>query len=188
MLKQELREIYLTKRKNLTSAEVTDFSKQISENFLNHFEVQKGDKIHIFQSITKFNEVDTSRLIHDFFEKGARVFVPKMNGDHLLAVEITPDSEMALNSWGISEPVSNLDAAVVDYKYVITPLLYCDPQGNRVGYGKGFYDRFFAGLLPKTKKVGVGFFPPAVPISDLHAHDIPLDYLVTRAEVLSFGS
>lgn len=188
MTKAELRKIYLEKRKNLSSAEVSDGSKLILENFLNFFEITSSDKIHIFQSIPKFNEVDTSIFVNYFFQKKARVFVPKINSENLLAIEISPETEMAINSWGIPEPVGQEDAGVQKYDYVITPLLYCDERGNRVGYGKGFYDRFFAGISPASKKVGVGFFPPDGFIEDFNPHDVPLDYLVTPAAVLSFGS
>lgn len=53
---------------------------------------------------------------------------------------------------GISEPVSNEDSEVLDFDYVITPLLYCDHKGNRVGYGKGFYDGFFEIVSENSKK------------------------------------
>lgn len=188
MLKQDLRKIYLEKRRNLTTDEVKAFSERIYQNFIRHFEVRKGAKIHIFQSIPKFNEVDTSLFINYFFKKGAKVYVPKMNGEQLLAIEITPETDMAVNSWGILEPLSNRDAGVQDYDFVITPLLYCDAEGNRVGYGKGFYDRFFAGIESESQKIGVGFFTPQDMVTDLHPGDVPLDYLVTPAEVLSFGN
>lgn len=188
MTKASLRKIYLEKRKHLTPAEVAFLSAKIFQNFIHRFDLTKDSKVHTFQSISKFNEVDTSLLIQHLFEIGARVFVPKMSGAELLAIEITADSEMALNSWGIPEPISNDDAAVQHYNYVITPLLYCDRQGNRVGYGKGFYDGFFAGVSPESQKVGVGFFAPEGPVEDLNPLDVALDHLVTPDEVLSFGS
>ena len=67
------------------------------------------------------------------------------------------------------------------------PLLYCDDSGNRVGYGKGFYDGFFENLDKDVKKIGVNFFPPKENIEDVFQKDVPLDYLVTPVEVLSFG-
>jgi len=76
----------------------------------------------------------------------------------------------------------------IKFDIVITPLLYCDNQGNRVGYGKGFYDIFFSKIDRSTLKVGVSFFPPVALISDVSQQDVPLDYLVTPTEVLSFIS
>ena len=75
----------------------------------------------------------------------------------------------------------------IKYDIIITPLLYCDNQGNRVGYGKGFYDRFF--MKAKTQiKIGLSFFPPNEEIADISEADIPLDYLVTPEGVFEFSS
>ena len=75
-----------------------------------------------------------------------------------------------------------------NYDFVITPLLYADQFGNRVGYGKGFYDRFFSEINRNAVKIGVSFFPPNEEIDDVSDFDVPLNYLVTPTEVLSFGS
>lgn len=75
-----------------------------------------------------------------------------------------------------------------EFDYVITPLLYCDVLGNRVGYGKGFYDRLFQNIHPKTVKIGVNYFSPNEIVADCNWYDVKLDYLVTPTEVLSFES
>lgn len=186
MTKHELRTLYLEKRKLLTEAEVKSASECIFSRFSVAFPVTAGQKFHVFISISKFNEVHTAPFINELWEKGARVFVPKMLDGEIISVEIFPDTEMIQNSWGIREPESNKDARVKDFDYIITPLLYCDRSGGRVGYGKGFYDRFFATLEPNCSKVGVGFFAPGLPVADLTKEDVPLDYLVTPDEILSF--
>jgi 5-formyltetrahydrofolate cyclo-ligase len=84
------------------------------------------------------------------------------------------------------EPVSNQSSGEKNFDYVITPLLYCDRTGNRVGYGKGFYDGFFESLSQSSKKIGVNYFSPDETIDDIWEYDIALDYLVTPTEVLSF--
>ena len=70
---------------------------------------------------------------------------------------------------------------------MITPLLYCDNQGNRVGYGKGFYDSLFENMSSTAQKIGVNFFNPDEIVDDVWEGDIPLDYLVTPTVVLSFA-
>jgi 5-formyltetrahydrofolate cyclo-ligase len=114
------------------------------------------------------------------------VFVPKIADTKLISVGIFKDSEFAVNQWGISEPVSNEDSGITDFDFVITPLLYCDSAGNRVGYGKGFYDEFFESVSRRSKKIGVNYFNPDENIDDIREEDIPLDYLVTPTDVLSF--
>lgn len=186
MLKSDLRKLYLEKRKTLSKDEVLLFSKQIKNLFFERFQLQKGDFVHVFLSIDKFNEVETSAIIRELWSREVRVLVPKMVGENLITLEIFPNTVFEINSWGIREPLGTEDSSSVNLKYCITPLLYCDPNGQRVGYGKGFYDRLFAGLNSKPIKIGVGFFTPDQEVSDNSDWDIPLDYLITPTEVVSF--
>ena len=186
MLKAELRKKYLQKRKALSNDEAFLLSEKIFKNFINYFEPKEGDKIHIFIAIEKFKEINTHYFISYFLSQEIRVFVPKIMGNDIISVEIFEDSEYETNEWGISEPVSNIDSKVLDFDYVLTPLLYCDSKGNRVGYGKGFYDAFFESLTQNVKKIGVNYFNPDENIDDVWGNDIPLNYLVLPTTVVSF--
>ena len=186
MTKTELRALYSGKRKRLSKEEVNLFSQQIFSHFKDSFPLSDGQKVHVFLSISKFNEVDTQAFIKDCWTRGVAVYVAKMIGENIIVVQYAEDTPMLQNSWGILEPASNQDAVQKDFKYVIVPLLYADHQGNRVGYGKGFYDRFLSELNPEVLKIGVGFFSPEEAIGDVTLCDVPLDYLITPAEVLSF--
>ena len=66
------------------------------------------------------------------------------------------------------------------------PLLAYDTAGNRIGYGKGFYDNFLAECKADTLKIGLSFFPPEPLIEDVREDDIPLDYIVTPEDVFKF--
>ncbi|AZB02343.1 5-formyltetrahydrofolate cyclo-ligase [Chryseobacterium joostei] len=186
MLKAELRKKYIQKRKALSSDEAFLLSEKIFENFIHYFNPKEGEKVHVFIPILSRMEIDTQIFIQYFLSHNIRVFVPKIVGDKLINIEIFEDTLFETNSWGISEPVSNEDSQENDYHYVITPLLYCDEKGNRVGYGKGFYDGLFQRMSSVTKKIGVNYFDPDECIDDVWENDIPLDYLVTPTEVLSF--
>ncbi|MDM1557178.1 5-formyltetrahydrofolate cyclo-ligase [Chryseobacterium indologenes] len=188
MLKAELRKKYMQKRKALSRDEAFLLSEKIFQNFITYFKPQAGQKVHIFVPIEKFTEIDTSIFIDYFLVQNIHVFVPKIVGDKLITIEIFKDTAFEANSWGILEPVSNEDSGENHFHYVITPLLYCDRKGNRVGYGKGFYDGLFQSLSSETKKIGVNYFDPDEYIDDVWENDIPLDYLVTATEVLSFLS
>lgn len=189
MKKAELRKIYLEKRKALSKDEVQNLSKKIFKNFVLPFKPIENHKVHLFLSIEKFNEINTKFFIDYFFKHKIRVFVPKIIHSKLISVEFTQNTEMETNSWGISEPKTSEDTGISDFDFVITPLLCCDRKGNRVGYGKGFYDKFFSEIKSKTKtkKIGVSLFPPVDDIEDISETDVQLDYLVTPEEVLSFG-
>lgn len=188
MLKAELRKKYMQKRKALSLDEAFLLSEKIFQNFVVYFKPHAGQKIHVFVPIEKFNEVDTQIFIQYFLKQNIRVFVPKIVADKLINIEVFNDTMFETNTWGISEPVSNIDSGEDHFHYIITPLLYCDRKGNRVGYGKGFYDGLFQNISPDTKKIGVNYFDPDEYIDDIWENDIPLDYLVTATEVLSFFS
>ncbi|MFP3832223.1 5-formyltetrahydrofolate cyclo-ligase [Chryseobacterium sp. SIMBA_028] len=186
MLKAELRKKYIQKRKALSLDEAFLLSENIFENFIHYFNPKESEKVHVFIPIVARKEIDTQIFIKYFLSHNIRVFVPKIVGDKLINIEIFEDTLFETNSWGILEPVSNDDSKGNDYHYVVTPLLYCDKKGNRVGYGKGFYDGLFQGMSSGTKKIGVNYFDPDECIDDVWENDIPLDYLVTPKEVLSF--
>ncbi|MDW9380827.1 5-formyltetrahydrofolate cyclo-ligase [Chryseobacterium sp. JV558] len=188
MLKAELRKKYTQKRKALSLDEAFLLSEKIFENFIHHFNPKGGEKVHVFIPILARKEIDTQIFIHYFLSQNIRVYVPKIVGDKLITIEIFEDTVFEISSWGISEPVSNEDSGENNFQYVITPLLYCDRKGNRVGYGKGFYDRLFQNISVETKKIGVNYFDPDEYVDDVWENDIPVDYLVTPTEVLSFLS
>ena len=186
MKKSEIRKLYFEKRKALSQDEVLSFSEKIFENFINYFKPISGQKIHIFIPIEKFNEVRTESFIKYFLSRKIQVFVPKIVEEKMISVEIFSDTKFETNTWGISEPVSNEDSQIYDFDFIITPLLYCDKNGNRVGYGKGFYDTFFELVSKDSKKIGVNYFDPDDMIDDVWENDIPVDYLVTPTNVVSF--
>lgn len=187
MLKSELRKIYLEKRKELSEKEVDFFSQKIIEKFILQFNPIENQSIHCFLPIEKFNEINTNYLIQYCWEQNIKIFIPKIIGDNLISIELNQDTILEKSSWGILEPTENIDSEIQHFDFVITPLLYCDNKGNRVGYGKGFYDRLFSQISPKSKKIGVSYFSPNEVITDIYSGDTALDFLITPNEVLSFS-
>jgi len=188
MLKAELRKKYMQKRKALSTDEALLLSENIFENFIRYFNPKEGEKVHVFIPILERKEINTQVFIDYFLKQNIRVFVPKIVADKLINIEIFRDTVFETSNWGIPEPVSNEDSGETFFHYVITPLLYCDKKGNRVGYGKGFYDGFFENISEQVKKIGVNYFNPDENIDDVWENDIPLDYLVTPTDMLSFSN
>ena len=187
MLKKDLRKIYLEKRMTLSKDEVNFLSEKIFDKFILQFNVIENQKVSIFLPISKFNEINTLEFIKFLWSKKVNVFVPKIIDKDLISVKFTSETVLIQNSWGILEPLSNQNEETV-FDYVITPLLYCDSFGNRVGYGKGFYDKFFQTINSDAKKIGVNYFAPTDIIDDISELDVKLDYLITPDEILSFFS
>ena len=186
MLKKDLRKKYLEKRMTLSKDEVSFLSEKIFEKFILQFNVIENQKVSIFLPISKFNEINTLEFIKFLWSKKVNVFVPKIIDKDLISIKFTSETILIQNSWGILEPLSNQNEETV-FDYVITPLLYCDSFGNRVGYGKGFYDKFFQTINSDAKKIGVNYFAPTDIIDDISELDVKLDYLITPDEILSFS-
>lgn len=96
------------------------------------------------------------------------------------------DAPFEVNNYGIPEPVSGKELPGNAIEMVFVPLLYADASGNRVGYGKGYYDRFLAEVQPETIKIGFSFFEPDEVITDVSEYDIPLHFLITPNRVYQF--
>ena len=187
MFKKDLRKIYLEKRMTLSKDEVNFLSEKIFDKFILQFNIIENQKVSIFLPISKFNEINTLEFIKFLWSKKVNVFVPKIIDKDLISIKFTSETILIENSWGILEPLSNQNEETV-FDYVITPLLYCDSFGNRVGYGKGFYDKFFQTINSDAKKIGVNYFSPTDVIDDISELDVKLDYLITPDEILSFFS
>ncbi|HEX8545976.1 MAG TPA: 5-formyltetrahydrofolate cyclo-ligase [Cytophagaceae bacterium] len=190
MNKADLRSAFITKRKLISPELAHQYSEKIADSFLFSFPEASTKIIHCYLPIAAKREVDTLILINRIFEvwPDSTIVVPKSN---MLTCDIenyifTKDSEVILNAWNIPEPVACEFCTPAMIDYVITPLLAYDEKGNRVGYGKGFYDRFFAKCRKDVIKVGLCFFEPTAAIDDVDAHDVRLDYCVTPDRVYRF--
>ena len=184
--KSALRKFYLEERKSFSEGDIENYSKSIFDNFLKFFDLSEVKKVHCFLPIKKFKEINTQFFIDYFWENNIEVYVPKIIDGEIISVKCEKSTELLGNSWGILEPKSNRNYSTNDFDVVITPLIYCDDAGNRIGYGKGFYDRFFKNLPKSTLKVGINYFAPIQQISDVSEVDESLNYLVIPREVLSF--
>lgn len=132
--------------------------------------------VHIFLSIKKLREVDSSELLSWLFQNGHQVYTSIMEEgkEEMSTVRIFPDSELMEDGWGIPVPKAYQTCNPDKIQLVVIPLLAYDHRGHRLGYGKGFYDKFLYGLKQKVYKVGVSFFQPVMHIPH-EGHDIPLD-------------
>ena len=178
MTKKDLRKIYTEKRKALKN---TPFlSQQICDTFFLKTDLSNVKIIHLFLPIKNKKEIDTWLIIKHLWGKfpHIKIVVPvsDFSTNTMLSVEITKNSELIENKYGILEPTSrdSIDDKLIDL--VLTPLLVSDRKGFRVGYGKGFYDRFFSNQCKKeVKKIGLSFFQPIKSIEDVDKYDVALD-------------
>lgn len=189
MTKQELRKDFIQRRKALTATEVAAQSQAIARLFFSFFPVENLKAIHTYLPIRRQNEVDTFPIIYTLQEKFLKthVVISRSLADtfEMEHYQWIPDMTLAINSWGILEPnpSSAIHYPLSEIDLVIVPLLAFDKHGNRVGYGKGFYDRFLVKCRSNVIKVGVSFFEPIDRITDINPFDIRLDYCITPTRV-----
>jgi 5-formyltetrahydrofolate cyclo-ligase len=187
MQKSELRKIYLAERKTLSPDERSGKNRQIADNFFQYFNLSQIRFLHCFLPIEKFNEIDTKRIFEGIWKNFPRIetLAPRVNFQtgEIESVRFTPETELFQNRWQIYEPARDeiIEAEKIDL--VVVPLLCFDRRGFRVGYGKGFYDRFLNRCRKDCLKVGLSYFPPVAEIEDVHKFDVKLDFCVTPEEV-----
>ena len=189
MKKAELRTLYLERQRSLQPGQFAEWSRKISDNFFKSVDLQGISLLHCFIPIEKFGEIDTLQIFRRVWEKypTIRAAAPRVNFEsgEIESVSFTAESRLTKNKWGINEPDA-MDAPDVDEKIsdadidlVLVPLLCFDETGHRVGYGRGFYDRFLARCRNDCKKVGLSFFGPIKTIEDVVQNDIALDLFIT---------
>ena len=102
------------------------------------------------------------------------------------AVVINKDTVYKTNAIGIHEPGDGLavDPALIDLVFV--PMLTCDVNGNRVGFGKGYYDTYLAACREDVCKIAFSYFEPVEVVDDANAFDVPLSYCITPQNIYEF--
>lgn len=188
MEKEAIRKIYFDKRRNLSLNEFQLLSAHLLKNVILLIKEIKPKTIHCFLSIESKLELDTQPIIDFCWKNNIKVVVPvsdfKTNTMKSASLEYNTITEV--KKYNIPEPVNPVWVDEKDIDLVITPLLAFDLKGYRVGYGKGFYDRFFETLKPEVHKVGLSIFEPLKEINDKGPYDVPLTNCITPKETYSF--
>lgn len=187
MTKQELRIKYKALRNALTQNELEELSLAIANKLL-ELPIWEKSYFHIFLPITELNEVNTEFVLHLLSGKDKEICISKSDFEttkmtHYL---LTDNTKIKKNNYNIPEPVDGIEVPSSKIEVVFVPLLAFDKKGNRVGYGKGFYDAFLSECNPNTIKIGLSFFEAEETIEAVFEGDIPLNYCVTPNTIYSF--
>ena len=176
MLKKDLRSLYKNKRDLIDDESLTNSSLSIANGLLK-LPVWSHDYYHIFLPISENKEIDTTFILSILQGKDKNVVLPKVvNKTTLEHYLLTDSTRLKKNEWNIPEPVDGIEVPIRKIDVVFIPLLAFDKNGNRVGYGKGFYDRFLAECREDVIKIGLSLFPAEEElITDTFSNDIPLN-------------
>ncbi|GAA3920187.1 5-formyltetrahydrofolate cyclo-ligase [Hymenobacter algoricola] len=190
MKKAELRQRALSHRRQLSAEAVAQGSAALGRQLFGSFAVADWQWLHVFLPIERQHEPALWPIIQEIWRQQlpVRLAVPvvQTDGHTLRHFELTPDTELVPNRWGIPEPLNAAEVAPAALDAVLIPLLAFDEQGHRVGYGKGFYDRFLAQCRPDALRIGVSLEPPVLAIEDVWAGDVRLHACLTPERVWHF--
>ena len=190
MTKSELRKIYLEKRASRSPFEIDLTSRAIADRFFKTVDLTDVKKLHTFIRVARTHELDTSRIYYRLWRDRADIetYAPRieLGGTKMENVFFHAASDLVENRWGIREPDGDQTAEPNDFDVILVPLLAFDSFGHRVGYGKGYYDRFLAKCRPDCLKVGLCAFAAETKIDDIHEADIKLDLCLTPNETIRF--
>lgn len=194
LTKAALRRAALARRQALPSTEVVCRSQQLAEQLFEHFPVAQWRWLHVFLPLARKNEPDTWALLHRIWTEklSVRLAAPVVQPDgiSLKHYELTAATPLLANRWGIPEPVADAatEVAPAQLDAVLVPLLACDQQGQRVGYGGGFYDRFLGQCRPGTRLIGLSILDdePVAALADVLPTDVPLHACLTPGGVWNF--
>ncbi len=171
--KKAMRRILLEQRREFADKKASH-DKIIAEKLINDTSFQNAGVILIYVSYSF--EVDTIEIIKKCFETGRKVAVPRVNGGSMDFILIDSFSVLQSGYKNIPEPVSGTKAEITRESLCVVPALCYDSNGYRIGYGKGFYDRFLSGFTG----VSIGICYSDFIRDFMHSpNDIPVQRLIT---------
>lgn len=183
MRKQELRKLYKQKRVGLSEQQINRLQKSIYQQVF-ELDFSQIQTIHVFLPIERQKEINTYPIIEFLRKENKQVIISKSDfkTNTLTHFLFQDGTKIAVNNWGIPEPEDAQKIGVTEIDLVFVPLLISDERNYRVGYGKGFYDRFLSECKPTVKTIGLNFFSPIHKIEDVNEFDMALDKVVYPKE------
>ena len=141
--KSSVRHHHHTLRRSLPKSEWKELSSRIFEKLKASSEFGLSSTVHTYISMEHNREVCTIDLIRACLAAEKDVIVPRMKSDGRLSHhKITSLESLTVNNWGVYEPSENNEVELSDDMLIIVPMVAADFNRNRLGYGKGYYDRF----------------------------------------------
>lgn len=187
--KKDIRKHFLEQRLNLPDAMAADLNERLLAN-ARQLDYQGVRYLHLFLPISEKKEVDTWPLAQWLRQQypDIQLVLPKadMQTGDMLHYRWHTNTVLVKNRFGIPEPDNGELVQPETIDLVMVPLLAFDQQGQRVGYGKGMYDRFLKLCRPDVRTVGLSLFGPIEGISDADPWDVPLQTVVTPDLIYHF--
>lgn len=178
MNKQEIRKKIKQIKRQFSESQLKELSLPIIKKLFLSPTIQKANTIGLYYSLP--DEVDTHDLIDILLQKGKKIILPKVIDDSNIEMrEYSNSKDMEVGSYHIQEPIGKNFEDYSSIDVIIVPGVAFDNQGNRLGRGKGYYDRFLK-KIPATKKIGICFDFQMIEQIPTEKNDIPMDDIITN--------
>lgn len=182
MNKDAIRAAMKQKRRGLTEQERQCKSAAIGERLFRMAQYRHARTVMVY--LSAFGEVETTGIMEHAFAAGKKVVVPvSIRESHTIRPSyIASAAELAPGAYGIPEPAVIAPAHMDALDLILVPGLAFDRRGGRIGFGKGYYDRFLEQV--RAPKIALAYSFQI--ISDVHAqaHDVKMDYIITEGELV----
>ena len=172
MDKKELRKKIREQKRAMTAAEIEERSRKLGELFLGSEAYRSAKSIYGYLPYNQ--EVRTVSMLEQAQKDGKRVAVPKCYGDEMRFIWLDDLTAVEKGYAGIPEPVADGPVADDETALVLMPGMAFDPQGHRIGYGGGFYDKFLA-QEPNHPTLALCYEFQMLPYLETEEFDIPVD-------------
>jgi 5-formyltetrahydrofolate cyclo-ligase len=185
--KKEIRKQVLAKRASLGEAARTKKSLLIQKKVMALAEYRTARTLMLFMSFR--DEVETKGLADDVLAGGKRLVLPFCAPGGIIIPAVVKDlGELVTGKWGIREPAGErlVKAEISEINFVLVPGAAFDLAGNRLGYGMGYYDRFFQHLSPSVPRVAAAFNCQIISEVPVAEHDKKMSLLITEEKVYRF--
>ena len=173
--KKALRREIGAKKRAMSAEEIERASARLAEKFFQTELYRQAKAIYGYLSYNQ--EVRTEPILRRAQADGKRVAVPKVYGDEMLFLWLDDLKQVAPGAYGIPEPIADEPVAMDETALVLMPGLAFDPEGHRLGYGGGFYDRYLADQ-PNHPLVALCYSFQLLDHLETEAHDVPVDLVV----------
>lgn len=188
--KQQLREWYRKQRLAFAERDLLRMNDLLLIKFQQMPLPDSLDVVLSYWPLETHAEVNTF-LLTDYLQfrlPELRLAYPVANfSDHSMkAILVDDDTLFKKNEYGIAEPAGSDEVDPADLDMVLVPLLAFDKKGHRLGYGKGFYDRFLARCRKDCVKIGFSYFEPPDNIEGIGQFDVPLNVGITPENIYEF--
>ena len=185
MDKNMVRKEVLHTRNNMSNELRKLKDKLIYDLFINSDLYKKAKDIFIYVSFG--SEVNTHEIIKKAIIDKKNIYVPKidMKKKEMIAVKIHSITELSVNNYGILEPINvDKDKIANDFDIIVMPGVAFDKNGNRIGYGGGYYDKYLEKNIFKAKKVALAYEEQILERIESDFHDIKVDFIINTKKII----